>query len=200
MRRLTLVFASCLLSACFMSGQRGGTVSMSMYDFGPLPVEQTVKPGRQMLALEVWAPLWFDSQGISYRLIYADKARLREYTRARWVGPVAQMIEQRTVRRLGLSMAGQGGARCIIRIEISEFSQAFASPESSSGILRGRVALLDLSRKHLAERVVNIEKAAATADARGGVGALTAAVDQLADDLLTWDQLADSKGSIACAN
>lgn len=198
MRLLTLVFACGLLAACNMSGQRGGKAPMAIYDFGPLPVA-SVKPGRQALALEVWAPLWFDSQGIGYRLSYADAARLREYARARWVGPVAQMIEQRTVRRLGLSMAGQGGARCIIRIEIAEFSQAFSSPDSSRGVLRARVALLDLSRRQLAERAVNIEKDAATADARGGVGALTAAVDQLADDLLAWDRLADSNASLGCA-
>jgi cholesterol transport system auxiliary component len=198
MRLLRLVFACSLLAACNMSGQRGGKAPMAIYDFGPLPVE-SVKPGRQALALEVRAPLWFDSQGIGYRLLYADAARLHEYTRARWAGPVAQMIEQRMVRRLGLSMAGQGRARCIIRIEIAEFSQSFATPDSSRGLLRARVALLDLSRRELAERAVNIEMNAVTADARGGVGALTAAVDQLADDLMAWDRLPDSRASTGCA-
>lgn len=198
MRLLTLVLACGVLAACNMSGQRGGKVPMAIYDFGPLPVAP-VKPGKQALALEVWAPLWLDSQGIGYRLLYAEAARLREYTRARWAGPVGQMIEQRTVRRLGLSMAGQGGARCIVRIEIVEFSQFFATPESSQGVLRARVALLDLSRRQLAEQAVNIAKDAATADARGGVAALTAVVDQLADDLLAWDRLADSKALAGCA-
>lgn len=171
---------------------------MAIYDFGPPPAA-SASPGRHSLALEVWAPLWFDTQGIGYRLRYADAARLREYTRARWVGPVAQMIEQRTAQRLGLAMAGQGGARCIVRVEIIEFSQSFATPESSRGVLQARVALLDLSRRAIAERVIDIEKKAPTADARGGVAAMTAAVDQLADDLLAWDRLADGKASPSCA-
>lgn len=199
MRRLLTLFATCsLLAACTASGQRGGRAAMAIYDFGPPPVA-SVKPGRHWLALEVWAPLWFDSQGIGYRLLYADAARLREYTRARWAGPVAQMIEQRTVQRLGLAMAGQGGVRCVIRVEMTEFSQSFATPESSRGVLRARVALLDLSRRQIAERVVNVEKNAPTPNARGGVAALTAAVDQLSDEMLAWDWLADGKASPSCA-
>jgi ABC-type uncharacterized transport system auxiliary subunit len=142
----------------------------------------------QPLALEVRAPLWFDSQGIDYRLAYVDAARLREYARARWVGPPAQMIQQRLMRKLDYSISGQGQTRCVLRLEIMEFSQVFASQESSKGLLQGRAVLLDQSRRQVAELGLNIEKLAASQDARGGVGALSATVEQLAADLLAWEK------------
>jgi len=96
-------------------------------------------------------------------------------------------------QQLRLSPSGQGQARCLMRIEISEFSQVFLAPDASRGIVQGRVILLDRSRRQVAELPINLEKAAATQDARGGVGALTEAVDQLAADLLSWERLLGGK-------
>jgi ABC-type uncharacterized transport system auxiliary subunit len=144
-------------------------------------------PRKQPVALEVRAPLWFDSQGIDYRLAYEDAARLREYARTRWAGPPVQLIQQRLIQQLGLSMAGQSQARCLLRIEIAEFSQVFATADASRGVLQGRVVLLDRSRQQLAELVLNLEKPSPSPDARGGVTALTGAVDQLAADLADWE-------------
>jgi hypothetical protein len=46
---------------------------------------------------------------------------------------------------------------------------------------------------------INLEKAAATQDARGGVGALTEAVDQLAADMMSWErQLGGKQVTGAC--
>jgi cholesterol transport system auxiliary component len=54
-------------------------------------------------------------------------------------------------------------------------------------VLQGRVVLLDRSRQQLAELVLNLEKPSPSPDARGGVTALTGAVDQLAADLADWE-------------
>lgn len=188
MRWLATLFLCLLVSACFSAGKRGGDSALAIYDFGPAATELLAAPRKQPVALEVRAPLWFDSQGIDYRLAYVDAARLREYGRARWAGPPAQMIQQRLMQQLDLSMAGQGQTRCLLRVEITEFSQVFASPESSQGILQGRAVFLDRSRRQLAELTFNIEKPAPSQDARGGVGALTATVEQLVADLLVWER------------
>jgi hypothetical protein len=46
---------------------------------------------------------------------------------------------------------------------------------------------------------ITLEKPASSQDARGGVGALTAAVDQLAVDLVVWEKrLARAATSAAC--
>ena len=188
MRWLASLLFCCLLSACFTAGKRGGDSPLAIYDFGTAPASLLAAPRQQPLALEVRAPLWFDSHGIDYRLAYVDAARLREYARARWAGPTAQMIEQRLMQQLEYAMSGQGQTRCVVHIEITEFSQVFVSPESSKGVLQGRAVLLDRSRRQVAELDLKIEKPAASQDARGGVGALSATVEQLAADLLAWEK------------
>ncbi len=196
MCRLLVLLLCGLLSACFTAGKRGGDSALAVYDFGPAPASLLAAPRKLPMALEVRAPLWFDSQGIDYRLAYVDVAHLREYARARWAGPPAQMIEQRLMQELDYSISGQGQARCLVRVEITEFSQLFSSPESSKGVLQGRVVLLDQSRRQVAELDLRIEKLAASQDARGGVGALAATVAQLAADLLVWER---SQSSGVCA-
>ncbi len=187
MRWLACLIFGLSLSGCFSSGKRGGDSPLVVYDFGPPPASLLAMPRKQPVALEVRAPLWFDSQGIDYRLAYEDVARLREYARARWAGSPVQMIQQRLIQQLGLSMAGQSQARCLLRIEIAEFSQVFATAGASRGVLQGRVVLLDRSRQQLAELALNLEKPSPSPDARGGVAALTGAVDQLAADLAGWE-------------
>ncbi len=46
----------------------------------------------------------------------------------------------------------------------------------------------------------NIEKAASSADSRGGVAALTAAVDQLAHELVAWEESGWSEGKGAACS
>ena len=188
MRWLATLLLCLLVSACYTSGKRGGDMAMVTYDFGPTTTSLQTEPRQQPMAVEVRAPLWFDSLGIDYRLIYADAARLREYARARWAGPPAQLIQQRLMQQLGLSMAGQTQTRCLLRVEITEFSQVFLSPDSSKGVLAGRALLFDRSRHQLAELDLSLEQSASSQDAMGGVRALTATVSQLARDLQVWEK------------
>lgn len=199
MRWFAAILLCLCLSACFTSGKRGGESPLAIYDFGPAPSSLLPVPRKQAIALEVRAPLWFDSLGIDYRLAYIDAARLREYARARWAGPPAQMIQQRLSQQLGYVAAGQGQTRCLVRVEITEFSQVFTMAESSRGVLQGRVLLLDRSRRQVAELALDLEKPASSADARGGVEALTLTVEQLAINLFAWEkQLAAGEAARAC--
>lgn len=201
MKNLLGLLCCLFLAGCFTSGKRGGDAPLSVYDFGPLPVEAMVAQRQVAMALEVRAPLWFDSMGIDYRLAYLDAARLREYARARWAGPPAQMLQQRLSQQLRLAPSGQGQALCLMRVEITEFSQVFSATDASRGVMQGRVVLLDRSRRQVAELPINLEKMAATQDARGGVGALIEAVDQLAADLKAWEKLLAGKPATgACFN
>lgn len=193
-----LVIACCvLLAACYGSGRRGGDTALEVYDFGPPVSGFAERPPGGKLAVEVRAPLWFDALGIEYRLAYSEPARLREYARARWAGPVAQLVQQRLMQRLGLVPAGQSRTRCVLRVDIAEFSQVFATPVISDALLQARVQLLDRSRAQIAGFDARIEKPAASADSRGGVAALTVAVDQLAADLLRWKNELESDGRLA---
>lgn len=192
---LLVALLAATMTACVTTGKRGGDAPMVAYDFG-LP-SQRLAPGTAIvpLALEVRAPYWFDSLGVEYRLLYAEPARLRDYAMARWAGPPSSLMQQRLIQQLGVIPHGQGGARCLLRIDIEEFSQWFDAPQSSRGVLRGMAVVLDSRRDRMAERPLAIEKKAPTPDSAGGVAALAAAVDQMAGELAAWqgELLAQSK-------
>lgn len=186
MRFLVILLISFSLSACLTSGRRGNEAAPMVYDlaFANDQAQRMSRPSAT--SIEVRAPLWLDTMAIGYRLLYTEPARLREYARARWVGPPSQLIQQRLVQQLGLLAPGQGGARCLLRLELGEFAQWFDSLERSRSVLSGRVQLLDKGRALLASKEVNIELPAESPDSRGAVRALALAVDRLAGDLLAW--------------
>lgn len=201
MRLGILLLAVVLLAGCFTSGKRGNERGLAIHDLG-LPPPQLVGDGQRqsLLAVEVRAPLWMDSLGISYRLAYADASQLREYARSRWAGPPAQLIEQRLMQQLDLAAAGQARGKCVLRVEIAEFSQVFVAPAESAGLLQGRAYWLDPRRRPLAEKPLLIRQVAASADARGGVAALQQSVGQLARELLAWERELVAGGQAkACA-
>ncbi len=196
MRRFAVLAVCFLLSACFPAGRRGTESVPAIYDLGLSPAI-LVAERPVGLALEVHAPPWLDAVGIDYRLAYRDAAQRHEYAHARWAGPPAQLIQQRLRQSLALSGQGQARASCFIRLEISEFGQIFATPESSKGLLLGRAYWLDRSRRPIAELNLEIEKPAPTPDSSGGIKALQATVDQLSIDLLSWEKRLRQSGKIS---
>jgi cholesterol transport system auxiliary component len=76
-----------------------------------------------------------------------------------------------------------------LRLELEEFSQLFEAPNQSRGVLRLRATLMQRSsagESLLAQRSFVVQQPAPTADARGGVQALTAATDQVVSDVEIW--------------
>ena len=188
MRRILIALLCLLMTGCFTAGKRGGEQSLAIYDLGLFAEKSGEKlPRAEPMAIEVRAPLWFDSMGIEYRLAYVDKARLREYARARWAGPPAQLIQLRLVQQLGFVPHGQSRTRCVLRVDISEFSQVFDAPEISRAMLQGRLQWLDRSRARIAEREISLTSDSPSADARGGVAALSGTVEQLTATIMNWE-------------
>ena len=197
MRFLFVILIVLTLAGCFTAGKRGGEDALAIYDLGLVSVPPTEKLRRNSpVALEVRAPLWFDSMGIEYRLAYLDKARLREYGRARWAGPPAHLIEQRLVQQLGFVVHGQSRAGCVLRFDITEFSQVFATPNTSHAVLQGRLQWMDRSRTSMAMREINLLSDAPSADARGGVAALSASIEQLTVTIKNWEVELQATGQL----
>jgi cholesterol transport system auxiliary component len=76
-----------------------------------------------------------------------------------------------------------------LRLELEEFSQLFDAADASSGVLRLRATLSQRSASGetlLAQRSFIARQSAPTADASGGVHALTAATDQVVKDIEGW--------------
>lgn len=170
-----------LLSAC-AGTQRVGEVAY--YDL--VAPSQAVAPLKSLRAVDVVAPSWLDSGALQYRLMYEDGARRQAYSRSRWAAAPAEMLEQYLKRALqGDSTTG----RCRLRLELEEFQQVFDSPLASRAVLVTRASLYaEEGRGTLARQSFTLIRPAGTADAPGGVTALTGTAADLEQGLRTWLQ------------
>lgn len=192
------------LAACSVLPDK--PVRATQYDFGPSTTEAITTVATASLpplALsEVEAPGLVDGgTAILYRLGYADVQQLRPYTQARWSVPPAQLVGQRLRDVLGQRRAvlaasdsaalarTAGPAPRLLRLELQEFTQLFQSPAASTGLVRLRATLVEstpLGDSLLAQRTFSLQRPAPSADAPGGVRALAAATDALAQELDAW--------------
>jgi len=194
-----------LLSAC--AGLVDKPVSRTLYDFGPVAASPApaARPASQpaIVLADIDASGTLDGSAVLYRLGYADAHQLRPYAQARWGAPPPQLVRQRLREQLGrdrvvlnlgesAALAREGSVLPrVLRIELEEFSQYFESPAQSVGMVRLRATLLENTiggEKLLAQRSVAVQRPAPTADAPGGVRALTAATDAAAEEIGQWLQ------------
>jgi cholesterol transport system auxiliary component len=181
----------------------------AVYDFGPGNL--SVAPASPASRTRALSPLIvgeldaipaLDSTEVLYRLAYTNAQQLRPYALARWSMPPAQLLRQRLRERIGahrtllnsgesvaLQTPGAFTTPLTLRIELEEFSQLFETPEKSTGLLRLRASVTQASAtgdKLLAQRSFNLQRPALSADASGGVRALTEASDAVVFDIETW--------------
>ena len=207
MNRLLLAAFAVLsaLSVLSLGGCAGtvrGKAPVAVYDFGqPVRVgagnaeaEKGGLAGR--LALDVRAAPWLDGTGIDYRLAYGDPLRRSQYADSRWAAQPALLLAQQLRRQIGFAAVDSVAADCVLRVELQEFSQVFATPLASQGVLQGQVSLIDGKRRLIAGQALNIERPAPTPDAAGGVQALVAAGEELGKQLAAWLDRLDRDGGL----
>jgi len=181
MKRILILLL--VLGGC--AGDARNPLPTAVYDFG-LPAARPPAAGAwPRLALDVRSPSWFDSLNIDYRLAYDEPLKLREYADSRWAGAPGVLLAQRLRQQLGTVNEG-GNSACLLRIELQEFSQLFASPQQSRALVQASVQLFDARRQLLAARQLAIETPAPSADAQGGVKALVSASNDFAVQLASW--------------
>ncbi|MEO6321748.1 MAG: ABC-type transport auxiliary lipoprotein family protein [Polaromonas sp.] len=175
----------------------------SMYDFGPgMQSTQTAAASTAGAPLSALPPLAIadistaggalDNQAVLYRLAYTDAQELRPYSQARWSMPPAQLLRQRMRELLGQRRVvltaregvalnrSQNANLQMLRLELEEFSQLFSSPDTSVGLIRLHATLVDITpagERLVAQRSLVVQRPAPSADAAGGVRALTQASD-----------------------
>ena len=174
-----------------------------VYDFGPGAVAQSSDTHTANLAplalASVQAASALDSTAVLYRLGYSDTQQLRPYAMARWSMPPAELLRQRLREQLGqrravlnpLDGVASTTPTLSLRVELDEFSQLFEAPDKSTGLVRLRATLAQIDaagEKLLAQRSFVVQRPSASADAAGGVKALTAAADAAIADMETWVQ------------
>ena len=202
-----MLFAGSLLSGC--SALPDKPVRASLYDFGPGNL--TVVPTARQAALPALAidnistsGGALDNQAVLYRLTYQNEQELRPYTFARWTMPPAQLVRQRLREQLGqqrnifdargglaLNRSQNAVLPMLLRLDLDEFSHVFTAPETSVGLIRLRATLIEQAtsgEKLIAQRSVVVQRPAPSADAPGGVRALTAATDAAIDEIDLWLQ------------
>lgn len=193
MTRWSWLLTATLLSACALPERAPAPLR---YDFGPpLATASVSSPNlRPVLALRVQASPALDSPAMLYRLAYVDAQQLRAYGQTRWAMAPAELLQQRLREGLGRSFAlppsGEAAPR-VLHIELEEFSQLFTAAQESSGLLRLRASLLQRTgggEQLLAQRDWQLQQAAPSADAAGGVRALNAATETMVTELVQWLQ------------
>lgn len=192
--RLVSCFMLCLgLAACGTPGAyRNGSGPAAQFDLGP-PAAAMPAEARPW-SFFVTATGQFEDRAMRYRLLYADAARVMEYGQSRWSSGLSELLQRRLESRLFWPEAGPV-SRCITRLELQRFEQVFETPHSSSGVVIMRAVLSQRGGGVVDERVLTRQVPAPTLDAAGGVHALAAAVDGLAEQLLAWQQQGKVNGS-----
>lgn len=180
-------------------------VRPTLYDFGPGNVSQAATPpaAAPLVLADVEVSGSMETSAFHYRLGYADPHQLRPYAYARWSAPPGSLIRQRLREHLGRdrpvidSSAAAALARRtgtsprVLRVELEEFSHLFETEKDSKGVVRMRCTLLENTvggERLIAQRSFAAQQPAPTPDAPGGVRALTAATDQLAEEVARWLQ------------
>ena len=204
-----MVFLAALwLAAC--SALPDKPTRAALYDFGPGPLSTPANtrpaPLPPLALAEISTPGGvLDNQAVLYRLAYANAQNLRPYSQARWSMPPAQLVRQRLrdtlSRNRAVLNAGEGPALNrganqgvlprVLQLELEEFSHFFDAPASSVGLVRLRATLIETTpsgEKLLAQRNFTVQRPATSADASGGVQALTAATDAAIEEISTWLQ------------
>lgn len=174
-----------------------------VYDFGPgalAPVAASRQASPPALVLaDVEAPGALDGTAVLYRLAYSDTQQLRPYALARWSMPPAQLLRQRMREQLGqrrtvlnpVQGVSAPGNVMTLHVELEEFSQLFEAADRSSGLARLRATLGEDSaggEQLVAQRSFVVQRPSASADAAGGVRALTMATDAILQELEQWVQ------------
>jgi cholesterol transport system auxiliary component len=164
---------------------------------------QTVAALPALVLGDVEASAALDSTAVLYRLAYSDAQQLRPYAQTRWSMAPAQLLRQRVLEQLGQRRAVLNAAQGVVvgkpamnlHLELDEFSQLFESADRSSALVRLRATLglggLGVERL-LAQRSFVVQRAANSADAAGGVRALTQATDALIQEIDQWVQQVES--------
>ena len=180
-----------------------------MYDFGPGELVAQPPPRQATLSAvaidDISTPGGaLDNMAVLYRLAYADAQQLRPYSQARWSMPPAQLVRQRLRAQLGqrravfnagnsaaLNRSNNAALPPLLRLELEEFSHVFTAPDTSFGLIRLRASLFEVTPggdRLIGQRNVTVQRPAASADAAGGVKALTAATDAAIEEIDQWLQ------------
>jgi len=183
---------SVTITGCASGGKNAG--ANTQFDFGPLgaptaPVAQA--PMAAIIVMDATGSPTFENERMVYRLNYNDPLQARTYANSRWSANPLLLVTQRLKSRLAqagvkvLSATDSSNNIPILRIEVDDFSHAFASTTASEGQLTLRASLFNGHALH-DQKTFTRATPATSADAAGGARALAASTDAVAADIIGW--------------
>lgn len=172
-RTTGLIAALCgVLVAC--AGNR--PVERAAYDLHGVDPTPGARPPSMAIRLELRTAAWFDTTDMNYRLLYDAPMRLRQFAESRWAAKAGLLVGERLQALFGPVAPG---AKCIARVELSEFAQHFDAPTKSRFVLDAQWSVSSAGGERLLAGVRTFSVDAASADATGGVKAAAQATGQL---------------------
>jgi len=166
----------------------------TQFDFGPLGASTTPAaqaPLAAVIVMDATGSPTFENERMVYRLNYNDPLQARTYASSRWSANPLILVTQRLKSRLAqagikvLSATDTSANIPELRIEVDDFSHAFANTTDSVGALTLRASLFK-SHTLLDQKTFARATPAPSADAAGGARALTASTDAVAADIIAW--------------
>ena len=179
-------------SGCASDGKKSG--GNTQFDFGPLGVPTAPAaqaPLAAVIVMDATGSPTFENERMVYRLNYNDPLQARTYASSRWSANPLLLVTQRLKSRLSqagikvLSATDSSANIPELRIEVDDFSHAFASTTDSVGTVTLRASLFK-SHALLDQKTFARTTPAPSADAAGGARALTGSTDAVAADIIAW--------------
>jgi len=192
MRPLAAVILLFACAGCSLMASKEPT--KADFDFGPLAAARASDASQSAPAIivvyDITAPAWMDHSPMYYRLVYQNAANPMPYAQSQWVMSPAALLTERLRSTFAASVSGEvrtvsdDPGSYALRAELFEFEQVFDRPDRSRGVLRLRATLE--GKGIWTQRTFAIDKPAPSADAAGGVSALTQCSDELAALIVEW--------------
>lgn len=174
MKASAALLAAALTGACSGSGP---TTAPRTFDLG-YATPSVKLPALRGVTVRAVAP--FDGVEMQYRLAWRNPAELADYANSRWAAPPAELMRKQLLRA-----AGEGVGKCALEIELHEFTQVFASKESSEARIEMRAALTNGSTR-IAARGVAVAEQGAGAEASTGAAAMSRAAERALGEMAGW--------------
>jgi len=143
------------------------------YDLG-LDAPAGKLPPARIGAVRAVAP--FDEGDMQYRLAYRNPSEISPYANSRWAASPAELFRKQ------LQRASQGDGRCVLTVELQEFSQVYSAPGASTARVELRASL----SPGALPRQFTVSEDNAGADAISGAAALARAANRAVAEIGAW--------------
>jgi len=166
-------------SALLLNGCGGAAApEPRSYDLG-LAAPGAALPAVRIATVRAASP--FEANDMQYRLAYRNAAEIAAFAHSRWAATPAEMFRKQLLRA-----SGDKPGKCVLDVELQEFTQVFSARDASEARIELRAWLGAAGSRAAISRAWNLVEANAGADAASGAAAFARAADRAVGELGAW--------------